>query len=181
MASVSCRRVIALIAVVGLLGLASAQPPPGAAAPGASNAAGTTSPTNTGPPLYGAARPTTGPDPSPHVKRPTDCPPGYIAPRESLGFPHLVVCVVKPLNLVALNTVSGPGPAPAGTLSSMPPILERSTVNQCVGRPAGSYACGRGGTECCRANQDNMCFAGAYACYPHGSGTGAKTACCMSK
>ena len=64
----------------------------------------------------------------------------------------------------------------------MPPILERATtVNQCSGRPVGSYACGRSGSECCRPAQDNMCFAGAFACYPHGTGTGPKTACCISK
>lgn len=140
-----------------------------------------TTPTpNSGPPLFGAPRPNVGPDPTPHIRRRTDCPVGYETPRDLLTLPHLVVCVVKQVNLVALHNISGPNPG-ATPPSSMPPILERTTVNQCAGRPAGSYACGRGGTECCRPHQDNLCFAGAYACYVSGTGTGPKTACCMTK
>jgi hypothetical protein len=137
---------------------------------------------NSGPPLFGAPRPTVGADPTPQIRRAGDCPLGYASPRNLIQMPHLVVCVVKPTDLTALHNVSGPGPAPFGqAASSMPPIVERTTVNQCSGHPAGSYACGRSGTECCGPRQDNMCFAGAYACYPNGTGTGPKTACCMSK
>lgn len=136
---------------------------------------------NSGPPTFGAPRPDVGVDQTaPQIRRRTDCPVGYETPRDLLTVPHLVVCIVKQVNLAALHNVVGPNQTPA-SLSSMPPILERTTVNQCAGRPAGSYACGRGGTECCGPHQDNMCFAGAYACYVTGTGKGPKTACCMTK
>jgi hypothetical protein len=130
---------------------------------------------------FGQPRPTIGANPYPLIRRPTDCPLGYIAPKDKQRIAHMVVCVVKPQNLLALSNVAGPG-APVGQqVSSLPPMLERTAVNQCAGRPAGSYACGRGGSECCSPKQDNMCFAGAYACYADGTGTGPKSACCISK
>jgi hypothetical protein len=178
----------ALAAMLGLLSAATAQAPQRPAAqpysPVITNPLQPVpAPTpNSVPPLFGAPRPNVGPDPTPQIRHAGDCPLGYEAPRNLIQMPHLVVCVVKATNLAALHSPSGPGPAPYGqTSSSMPPILERSTVNQCVGRPAGSYACGRSGSECCSPRQDNMCFAGAFACYPNGTGTGPKTACCMSK
>jgi len=129
----------------------------------------------------GQPRPTIGANPYPVIRRPADCPLGYMAPKDKQRIAHLVVCVVKPQNMLALSNVAGPG-APVGQqVSSLPPILERTAINQCAGHPAGSYACGRGGSECCSPKQDNMCFAGAFACYVDGAGTGPKTACCISK
>lgn len=131
---------------------------------------------------FGQPRPNVGPDPIPQIRRATDCPLGYVTPRDRTRVAHLTVCVVRPPNQLLLNNVAGPGPPPAGQpLSSMPPILERTAINQCIGRPAGSYACGRGGTECCGPKQDNMCFPGAFACFVAGVGTGPRTACCISK
>ena len=131
---------------------------------------------------FGQPRPNVGPDPIPQIRRSTDCPLGYTAPRDKQRLAHLTVCVVKPPNLLLLSNMAGPSPAPVGQpMSSMPPILESTTINQCIGRPAGSYACGRGGSECCGPKQDNMCFAGAFACYVAGVGTGPKTACCIIK
>jgi len=116
----------------------------------------------------------------PQIRRAGDCPLGYVVIRDKARLLHMTVCVVRPPNQLLLNNVAGPA-AGGQVLSSMPPILERTTINQCNGRAPGSYACGRSGTECCGPKQDNMCFAGAYACYPNGTGTGPKTACCISK
>jgi hypothetical protein len=146
-----------------------------------------------GAPLFGQAWPHIGPDPAPTPGPQGRCPPGYAEPTSRVRVPHLVVCVARQPNFVVSNnglTNSGqaaypdttyPPRSPAQPLSSLPPGPEHTTVNQCLGRPAGSYACGRGGTECCGPNQDNMCFAGAYACSASDSGLGTKTACCMSK
>jgi hypothetical protein len=175
-------RPLAAAAVGLLLSSASAQtPPPPAQLPPAQqpqNPLGSANQLGVGP--FGESRPNVGPNPAPVIRRPTDCPLGYIEPRDKLRIPHLVVCVVKPANLTVLTNVAGPGPAHE-PLSSLPPSLERTQINYCQGRQPGSYACGRGGTECCSPKQDNMCFAGAYACYVGGVGTGPKTACCISK
>jgi hypothetical protein len=80
------------------------------------------------------------------------CPPGYMEPKNTIHSAHLVVCVVAP------------------TLSQ--------SAARCLN---GFYACGRAGTECCSGNNSNMCFAGAYACRASASGTGPKTACCMTR
>jgi hypothetical protein len=185
---------IILVAAVGLLRGATAQAPAAtgmgvAGAPGSmgnrpqnqtETAAAQSDITNKA--AFGQARPSVGPDPTPRIRNANQCPLGYMSPRDAMTMAHLLVCVVKPVDLVMLNNVNGPSPGTPGTVSSMPPILERATsVNQCTGRPVGSYACGRSGSECCRPTQDNMCFAGAFACYPHGTGTGPKTACCISK
>lgn len=129
----------------------------------------------------GQPRPTIGANPYPLIRRPTDCPLGYMAPKDKQKMAHLVVCVVKPTNMLALSDVAGPGAPVSQQVSPVPPILERTGINQCAGHPTGSYACGRGGSECCNPKQDNLCFAGAYACYADGSGTGPRTACCISK
>ncbi len=136
----------------------------------------------TGPPLFGAPRPDVRPDPNPRlrIKRPTDCPFGYEQPRATLEVAHRVVCVVKQPYEPEFAKAD-PGLLIGGQSSPKPTTLERALVNQCFGRPTGSYACGRGATECCGPNQDNICFAGAYACYATGSGTGPKKACCMAK
>jgi hypothetical protein len=184
---------LALATVLGLLSSATAQPPPPVRNP-ENNPNNPANPTyqsnpqdlgaNSGPPLYGSPRPDVRPDPNPklRIKRPTDCPFGYQVPhdQQAQSLPHLVVCVLKqPYQPEYLN--AGPGLAIGAQSSAAPTNLERTVVNQCIGHPTGSYACGRGGTECCRPNQDNMCFAGAYACYPAGSGTGPRKACCMGK
>jgi hypothetical protein len=183
----------AIATMVGLLSSATAQPPLPARNPdNLNNPQNLNNPIyqsnpqdlgpNNGPPLYGSPRPDARPDPNPklRVKRPTDCPFGYQTPRELQQVPHLVVCVVKaPYEPEYVNAT--PGLAIGAQSSPAPTTLERTQVNQCIGHPVGSYACGRGGTECCRPNQDNMCFAGSYACYPSVSGSGAKKACCMSK
>jgi hypothetical protein len=193
---VRARGLLVLVSLAGLLSSATAQqtPPPPArnpdnlASPGNPN-----NPTyqsnpqdlgpNLGPPLFGAPRPDTRPDPNPRlrVKRPTDCPYGYRLTGDRLQMPHLVVCVVKqPDEPEYVSTPMGL-PLGAGAQQTAPTALERTTANQCLGRPTGSYACGRGATECCAPNQDNMCFAGAYACYAAGARNGPKKACCMSK
>jgi hypothetical protein len=131
---------------------------------------------------FGEPRPNIGANPTPLIRRSTDCPLGYIAPKGMQHVAHLVVCVVKPPGLVVVTNVAGPGAGPAGQLSSMPSsVLGSPTINQCIGRTQGSYACGRSGTECCGPKQDNLCFAGAFACYVDGIGTGPRTACCISK
>jgi hypothetical protein len=158
-----------LVALATVLGLATAaaqapprfgpiyQPPPTGVQP-----------PQPGAPLFGQSWPHVGPDPAPRVGGPNRCPPGYGEPANRIRVAHLVVCVAQQ--------------ASAGQpLSSLPPSLEHISVNQCIGRPAGSYACGRGGTECCGPNQNNMCFAGAYACSASGTGTGTKSACCINK
>ncbi len=117
----------------------------------------------------------------PQIRRSFDCPLGYVAVRDKARVAHLTVCIVKPPNQLLLSNVAGPGPGQPGQLSSMPPILERTAINECLGRTPGSYACGRGGSECCAPKHDNMCFAGAFACYAAGVRTGPKTACCISK
>lgn len=185
---------VVLAALVGLLSSATAQQPP----PPVRNPENLNNPQNlqnpiyqsnpqdlgpnAGPPLFGASRPDVRPDPNPRlrIKRPTDCPFGYQTPREQQALPHLVVCVLKqPYQPEYVN--GAPGLAIGAQSSAAPTALERTQVNQCFGHPVGSYACGRGGTECCRPNQDNTCFAGAFACYATGSGTGPKKACCMGK
>lgn len=194
MAPLSTRAgLLALVAVMGLLSSATAQPPPPVRNPD-NNPNNLANPTfqsnpqdlgpNNGPPLFGSPRPDTRPDPNPklRIKRPTDCPFGYQVPREqqAQSLPHLVVCVLKqPYAPEYLN--ANPGLVIGAGSSAAPTSLERTVVNQCLGHPAGTYACGRGATECCRPTQDNMCFAGAYACYATGVGTGPKKACCMSK
>lgn len=151
---------------------------PNPQAPGSPSA----TPSSAGPPLFGAPRPDVRPDPNPRlrIKKPTDCPFGYQQPRVLQAIPHLVVCVLKQPYEPEFQRAD-PGLLIGGQSSPVPTTLERANVNQCLGRPAGSYACGRGGTECCGPNQDNMCFAGSYACYATGSGTGPKKACCMAK
>lgn len=153
----------------------------------------TPNPNTAGAPLFGQSWPHIGPDPSPTAGPQGRCPPGYSEPTSRLRVPHLVVCMALQPNFVLSNnglTNSGqsaypntsyPPHSPAQPLSSLPPGPEHTTVNQCLGRPAGSYACGRGGTECCGPTQDNMCFAGAYACSASASGVGPKQACCISK
>jgi hypothetical protein len=179
-------------AVVGLLSSATAQQPVPLRNPNnPANPQNLQNPTyltnpqdlgpNAGPPLFGGPRPDARPDPNPRlrVKRPTDCPFGYQAPVGQV-MPHLVVCILKqPYQPEYLGAGPGLAIGTQATASSM--TLERTGVNQCLGHPAGAYACGRGGTECCGPKQDNMCFAGAYACYPTGAGTGPKKACCMGK
>jgi hypothetical protein len=54
------------------------------------------------------------------------------------------------------------------------------TAGNCSGR-AEVYSCGRNGTECCSSNQDNPCFAGAYACSVGPSPNGPRHACCLSR
>lgn len=93
---------------------------------------------------------------------------------------HLTVCVVKPPDQLLLSATAGPVAA-TPPQTAIPPMLAHPVINQCLGRPAGSYACGRGGTECCGPKQDNLCFAGAFACYAYGVGIGPRTACCISK
>jgi len=179
------RLTLVLASALGLWTSASAQtPPPPAQQPSPAqqqaSALGSANQFEPGP--LGQPRPNVGPDPMPQIRRSTDCPLGYVAVRDKQYVAHLTVCVVRPPNQQLLNNVAGPGPAPTGQpISSMPPILERTAINLCIGRPAGSYACGRGGTECCGPKQNNMCFAGAFACYVNGVGTGPKTACCISK
>jgi hypothetical protein len=137
---------------------------------------------NGGPPLYGAPRPDARPDPNPRlrIKRPTDCPYGYGPGGGKLQMPHQVICIVK--QVYEPEYVDAPiGLAVVGGQQTAPTALERTIANQCLGHPAGSYACGRGASECCGPNQDNMCFAGAYACYATVDRTGPKKACCMSK
>jgi hypothetical protein len=130
---------------------------------------------------FGQPRPNIGANPAPTIRRSTDCPLGYVASRTNQRTGHLVVCVVRLPNMALLSNVAGPGAASVEQLSSMPPILEHTTINQCIGRPTGSYSCGRSGSECCGPKQDNMCFAGAFACYESGAGTGPRKACCISK
>lgn len=159
-------------------------------------------PANAGAPLFGQSWPRVGPDPAPRPIGLGRCPPGYSEPSSSARQMHLVVCIVQQPNTAMsygrLNAGTGNGGNTAGSnvnptqpypsagasaqsLSSLPASQERSQVNQCIGRPAGSYACGRGGMECCGSNQNNMCFPGAFACSPTGMGLGPKTACCISK
>ena len=158
-----------------------------------------TPPANAAGPL-GQAWPHIGPDPAPSPIRTGRCPPGYLEPSNIPHQMHLVICVVQQANGAtgqpnatllrngkSLAPMPPPDAAPPGLapngrpLATLPQNLEHNFVNQCLGRPAGSYACGRGGTECCGPNQANMCFPGAYACSPNGLLTGARTACCMSK
>jgi hypothetical protein len=80
------------------------------------------------------------------------CPKGYLASETALQNLHLAVCIV-------------------------PADEDKS----CAAQP-NAYACGLEGTECCRPAQDNPCFPGAYACSdPAAPGSGAKTACCMTR
>jgi hypothetical protein len=185
---------LVLVGVMGLLSSATGQPPP----PPARNPSNPANPQNlnnpvyqsnpqdlgpnNGPPLYGAPRPDVRPDANPklRIKRPTDCPFGYAVPGgDNPQLAHLVVCVVRQPYEAEFSSAT-PGFAVGGQ-STAPTPFERTTVNQCIGHVAGSYACGRGATECCRPNQDNMCFAGAFACYATGDRSGPKKACCMSK
>jgi hypothetical protein len=189
---------LVLASIAGLLSSATAQPPP----PPARNPDNLNNPQNlnnpiyqsnpqdlgpsAGPPLYGAPRPDTRPDPNPRlrIKRPTDCPYGYRQGGESrLQMPHLVICVVKqPYEPEYVDTPIGvPLGVSGGGQQTTPTALERTIANQCLGHPTGSYACGRGATECCSPTQDNMCFAGSYACYATSARDGPKKACCMSK
>lgn len=179
------RLLLAFAAALGLWTSASSQTPPlpvqqqAGAQQQEQSALGSANEFRPGP--FGQPRPNIGPSPAPIIRRSTDCPLGYV-PKDKVHMAHLVVCVVNPPGLRILTNVAGPGPGGAGQVSSMPSILERTTtVNQCMGRPAGSYSCGRSGTECCGPKQDNMCFAGAFACYASGAGTGPRTACCISK
>jgi hypothetical protein len=189
-------RLLVLACIAGLLSSATAQQPP---AP-ARNPDNLASPQNLnnpkyqsnpqdlgpniGPPLFGAPRPDVRPDPNPklRIRRPTDCPFGYSVPPENKNneMAHLVVCVVKQPYEPEFAP-AGPGPAIGGRSTATPTLLEHTPVNQCIGHMAGSYACGRGATECCGPNQDNMCFAGAFACYATSARGGPKKACCMSK
>jgi hypothetical protein len=184
-----------LASVAGLLSSATAQPPPPARNPNnLSNPNNLNNPIyqsnpqdlgpNAGPPLYGGPRPDARPDPNPklRIKRPSDCPFGYRVNGGTPQMPHMVICVVRqPYEPEYVDNPMGGTPMGGGGQQTAPTALERTIANQCLGRPAGSYACGRGATECCGPNQDNMCFAGAYACYPTGARDGPKKACCMSK
>lgn len=171
-------QLLVFAAVIGLLSYATAQPPPG----NQQSPANRQNPApNTGPPLFGEPRPDVRPDPNPRlrIKRAIDCPFGYVVPRDKQQMPHLVVCVVRqPYEPEFVNSDSG---LVIGGRTPAPTTLERTRVNQCISRPAGSYACGRGSTECCGPNQDNTCFPGAYACYGASAASGPKKACCMSK
>jgi hypothetical protein len=140
----------------------------------------------------GSLMPVVGPLPPPVVGSSARCPPGYVEPSNVTRMPHLVVCTVaqpnfgKTYNGVPYQTQnygkSGPGGVGVNAVGGTPmPAAEYSHVNQCAGRP-GSYACGRGGTECCSPSQDNMCFAGAYACsVPLATAGQGKQACCMTR
>lgn len=196
--------IASLVAILSLAAISMAQLPPLNSGPspvspmaGKNSASSPTpvTPQNTGAPLFGQTWPRIGPDPAPHVGPSNRCPPGYSEDSSKIRTTHLVVCIAAQPNFSMsysgapnsgsnLNT-SYPGHSviPGQRLSSLPPALERSTdsVNQCSGHPAGSYACGRGGTECCGPTQDNSCFAGAYACNVSASGLGPKTACCISR
>jgi hypothetical protein len=180
----AARSLLALAAALIISASASSQAPPlpaqqqAAAQQQEQSALGSANQFRTGP--FGEPRPNIGANPAPLIRRSTDCPLGYVAPKDKQNIAHLVVCVVRLPNLTILANVAGPG-EPVGQLSSMPPILEHTAVSQCIGRPPGSYACGRSGSECCGPKQDNMCFAGSFACYAGGVGTGPKTACCISK
>jgi hypothetical protein len=187
---------LVLACIAGLLSSATAQQPP----PPARNPDNLNNPQNlnnpifqsnpqdlgpnAGPPLYGAPRPDTRPDPNPRlrIKRPKDCPYGYRQTGATLGMTHLVICVVKlPYEPEYVSTTAIGLPVGESTEQTTPTALERTIANQCLGHPTGSYACGRGATECCGPTQDNMCFAGAYACYATTARDGPKKACCMSK
>jgi len=194
---------LTLSAVVGFVAVSMAQLPPlnsggspvspmtgkvGMSIPGLGT------PQNSGAPLFGQSWPRIGPDPAPRPGAPNRCPAGYGEDTSRPRVPHLVVCVARQPNFAAsfngaLNSTSGSNPSYPGRtatgqiVSSLPPSLEQSTaaVNQCLGQSVGSYACGRGATECCAATQDNSCFAGAYACSASITGTGPKKACCISR
>jgi hypothetical protein len=192
-----------LAAIVGLAAAAAAQVPPPANTQPLPPGFGRFGPTyeqqpptpapaaNSGAPLFGQSWPHIGPDPAPRAIGPGRCPPGYIEPSSTPHQAHLVICVVQQPTLAvsfgransgqSYPNTGNAGQAPGQPLSSLPANQERSVVNRCAGRPIGTYACGRGGTECCGPNQSNMCFAGAFACAPTGMGTGPKTACCISK
>jgi hypothetical protein len=87
----------------------------------------------------------------------TRCPQGYIESPISQRLRNTVICQVD-----------------TGT-------QQRSQLNYCSGRPD-HYACGRGGVECCAANQNNLCFPGAFACSVEPGAPGAtKTACCIQR
>jgi hypothetical protein len=186
------RGLLVLASVAGLLSSATAQPPPPARNPdnpanpqNLNNPVYQSNPQDLGPtagaPLFGAPRPDTRPDPNPRlrIKRPTDCPYGYRLAGDKLQMPHLVICLVR--QPYEPEYVDAPIGIAVGGQQTAPTALERTMANQCLGHPTGSYACGRGATECCAPKQDNMCFAGAYACYPTGTRMGPKKACCMSK
>jgi hypothetical protein len=195
--------VTSFAAILGLAAVSMAQLPPlnsggSPVSPMAGkvsmSAPGPVTPQNSGAPLFGQSWPHIGPDPAPRVGPPSRCPPGYGEDTSRPRTPHLVVCLATQPNFAmsfsgtpnstSTANASYPGHTASGQpVSSLPPSLENSTaaVNQCIGRPAGSYACGRGGTECCGPTQDNSCFAGAYACNASMSGSGPKKACCISR
>jgi hypothetical protein len=202
--SVLLRLIAVLVGIISVSAVSLAQLPPLNSGPSPvspmANKNNQSSPTpvtpqNTGAPLFGQAWPRIGPDPAPHVGPANRCPPGYAEDTSKVRTSHLVVCVAAQPNFAmtyngASNPASNVNPSypghaviPGQRLSSLPPTLERSMsgVNQCLGHPTGSYACGRGATECCASTQNNSCFAGAYACSVSASGSGTKTACCISR
>jgi hypothetical protein len=148
---------------------------------------------NPGGSTIGQSWPHIGPDPAPHVGPQSRCPPGYFEPSTVIRVAHRVVCMAMQTNFVrsyngmSISTTPYPNTSyPAKVvmgqpLSSVPPGPEHTTVNQCIGHPSGSYACGRGATECCGPTQDNMCFPGAFACRASVTDIGPKAACCISK
>ncbi len=192
------RLIVSLAAVIGGVAALSQTPPNSQQSPARfgplylQQQQPETPPPNAGAPLFGQSWPHIGPDPAPKPGPQGRCPQGYSEPTNRVRVAHLVVCVARQPNFVlsyngltnsgqSYPNTSYPPRAAAQPLSSLPPGPEHTTVNQCTGRPAGSYACGRGGTECCGPNQDNMCFAGAYACSASNTGLGPKTACCINK
>ncbi len=135
--------------------------------------------------------PVLGPQMPPSPSAQSRCPPGYAEPADMTRMAHMVVCTVAlpnygktytgaPYTTQNYGKASYPGVGVGGISAAPMPTLERTTANLCAGRP-GYYACGRGGTECCAANEDNPCFAGAYACsVPLGTPGMPKKACCIA-
>jgi hypothetical protein len=103
------------------------------------------------PPGYGILRPKPTIQTPPAIHPPQRCPSGYLELNQSMALSNYIVCTVN--------------------------IKEHPL---CTAQ-AGHFACGRGGSECCTAGQENPCFAGAFACSPGAqSGDAARTACCIS-
>jgi hypothetical protein len=106
------------------------------------------------------------------------CPAGYVKPDRTSAVPNLKICLpVGTAPLSPTGVAASPlARVPAGGGRSVPGSA--NPVVACAARP-GTYACGRGGAECCPLNADNPCFAGAYACKLDASRGGANTACCL--
>jgi len=148
---------------------------------------------NQGAPLFGQSWPQIGPQPAPSLAPPSRCPPGYIESPSSLGQGHMVVCVVltenfgksltgRPIYGSGLSVATAINGMPTGQLpTALPPGPEGAAGGQCGLMGSNYYACGRGGTECCMATQDNPCFAGAFACSVPMNAPGPRHACCLSR